>query len=64
MQIPSQKKARRLTNPLGTQILTVYPIAKNADDANQLFKKALGAKELSRIEAPWGTPNDESERRR
>jgi hypothetical protein len=41
MQIPPRKKARRLTDPLGAQILTVYPIAKNAGDASQLFKKAL-----------------------
>ena len=59
-----QKKARRLTDPLGAQTLRVCPIAKNAGDANQLFKKALRAKDLSRIEAPWGTPNDELERRR
>jgi hypothetical protein len=40
------------------------PILKSTGEANQLFKKALGAKELSRIEAPWGTPNYELERRR
>ena len=49
MQAPKQKEARRLTDPPGAQILTVYPIAKNAGDANQLSKKALRAKDLSRL---------------
>ena len=64
MKIPPQKIARRLTDPLGVHTLTVCPIARNVGDANQLFKKALRAKDLSRIEAPWGTPNNELERRR
>lgn len=38
MQAPKQKEARRLTDPPEAQLLTVYPIVKNAGDANQLYK--------------------------
>ena len=41
--------------PSGAQTLTAYLIVKNAGDAIQFYKKAFGAKELFRIEAPPGT---------
>jgi len=63
-QIEAQKGARRLTDPLGAQTLTAYLIVKNTSDAIRLYRKAFGAKELLRIEAPWGTPNYELEHRR
>jgi hypothetical protein len=62
-QIPAQKEAPRLTDPLGAQTLTACLIVKNAGDTIQLYKKALGVKGLLRIEPPWGTPNYELERR-
>jgi len=50
----AQKEARRLTDPPGAQTLTAYLIVKNAGDAIQFYKKALGAKKRLRIEAPRG----------
>ena len=49
--------------PLGADGLTACLIVKNVGDAIQFYKKAFGAKELLRIEAPWGTPNYELEHR-
>jgi PhnB protein len=54
MQNPAQKEARRLTNPSGAQTLTACLIVKNTGNAIQFYKKAFGAKELLRIEAPQG----------
>ena len=51
-------------DPPGAKTFTVQLILKHAGDANQLYKKALGATELSRIEASWRTTNYELERRR
>jgi PhnB protein len=53
-QIPAQKEARRLTDPLKAQTLTAYRIVKNTGGVIQYYKKAFGAKELLRIEAPRG----------
>ena len=50
-------------SPWGPDGLTACLIVKNAGDAIQFYKKAFGAKELLRIEAPWGTPNYELEHR-
>jgi hypothetical protein len=63
-QIQAQKGARSLTDPLGAQTLTAYLIVKNTSDAIRFYRKTFEAKELLRIEAPWGTSNYELEHRR
>ncbi len=49
------KKVKVKPIPEGAQTITAYLIVKNASAAIDFYKKAFGAKEKYRIEAPKGT---------